>query len=222
MIITVGHEKGGCGKTTTATNLAVWLRLQGADVLLVDADKQASASHWSAVREQDARVQAVSSVQLSGNISAGVRDLSSRYEHVVVDCGGRDSAELRSSLVVADVLLAPMRPSQLDLWALDHLTELVEAAQMLNPGLRAVALLTLAPTNARVRETAAAQEMLEGQGVFSLARTILYDRKAYRDAICGGWSVLEMDDRKAESEINTLGDELYGQAQVSQCAAAAV
>ena len=44
MIVSVTNNKGGCGKTTTAVNLAAALRLRGFDVLAVDLDGQANLS----------------------------------------------------------------------------------------------------------------------------------------------------------------------------------
>jgi chromosome partitioning protein len=220
MIVTVGHEKGGCGKTTTATNLATWLAHAGRDVLLLDADRQCSATHWAAVRAQDDNLARVPCVQATGNIGAAVRDLATRYGDIVIDCGGRDSAELRSSLLVADVLVAPIRPSQLDLWAVTHLGELVVSARALNPHLRAYAALAMVPTNVRVTEGADARAMLSTHTEFALLKPVLYDRKAYRDAVCGGWGVIEMDDAKAAAEVHALGEVIYG--QVSRRSAAAV
>jgi chromosome partitioning protein len=40
MIYTIGGIKGGCGKTTIATNLTILMAAEGRDVLLVDADDQ--------------------------------------------------------------------------------------------------------------------------------------------------------------------------------------
>ena len=62
MIVLIGGEKGGTGKTTVATALAVMHALGGRDVLLVDTDKQGSATTWAlprvAVASQNGTVQA--------------------------------------------------------------------------------------------------------------------------------------------------------------------
>jgi chromosome partitioning protein len=50
MIVLIGGEKGGTGKTTLAIHLAAQLTASGRDALLVDTDKQGSASSWCASR----------------------------------------------------------------------------------------------------------------------------------------------------------------------------
>ncbi|WP_147696182.1 ParA family protein, partial [Vogesella mureinivorans] len=53
MLITVANQKGGCGKTTIAIHLAHAIALAKKRVLLVDADPQASAGGWAAVRGEE-------------------------------------------------------------------------------------------------------------------------------------------------------------------------
>ena len=50
--ILVVNGKGGCGKTTIATNLAVAYANSGAKVALLDNDPQASSTHWASVRDE--------------------------------------------------------------------------------------------------------------------------------------------------------------------------
>ena len=52
MVILIGGEKGGTGKTTLATNLAANLVLEGSDVLVIDTDHQGSFTTWSALRDE--------------------------------------------------------------------------------------------------------------------------------------------------------------------------
>ena len=54
MIVLIGGEKGGTGKTTIATNLAALRAMAGRDVLLVDTDPQGSASYWTTSRDENA------------------------------------------------------------------------------------------------------------------------------------------------------------------------
>ena len=52
MIVAVAGEKGGCGKTSFAVHLSGWRVCAGRDVMLVDADRQGSASLWVESRLQ--------------------------------------------------------------------------------------------------------------------------------------------------------------------------
>lgn len=53
MIITVGMEKGGDGKSTVATNLAAMMAIAGHDVLLLDSDPQGSSYLWNSIRNEN-------------------------------------------------------------------------------------------------------------------------------------------------------------------------
>ena len=46
MVIIIGAEKGGCGKSTISVNLAATLASTGHDVCLVDSDRQLTTSDW--------------------------------------------------------------------------------------------------------------------------------------------------------------------------------
>jgi len=126
MIITLGAEKGGVGKTTLAVNLAAQRTLEGHDVLLVDTDLQISASFWSQRRDEAGLQPRVACIQKFGKgLQAELRDLATRYEDILVDVGGRESVELNASLVVADRVYIPIQASQFDMWTLDRMDELV-------------------------------------------------------------------------------------------------
>ncbi len=46
MIILIGSQKGGCGKSTIAINIAAYLAKHKKDIVLVDADPQQSSANW--------------------------------------------------------------------------------------------------------------------------------------------------------------------------------
>ena len=93
MIVLIGGEKGGTGKTTIATNLAAKRALAGRDVLLIDTDPQGSANYWAQSRdESEPKPRRVACVQKFGKgLQAEVQDLAKRYEDILIDAGGRDS-----------------------------------------------------------------------------------------------------------------------------------
>lgn len=209
MIITLGSYKGGCGKSTLATSLAAMLANNGADVVLVDADKQSTASTWAADRES-LELPPVACVQKYDNIRQTVLDLDKRYSHVVVDCAGHDSKELRTGMTAAHVLLSPFKPSQPDLDTSRKLAALVEQAQEINESLRAFAVLTMCPSNPSVTEIKDAQDYLKDVSTLNVIEPCVYDRKVYRDAICEGKGVTEMNNDKARAEILAVWEAIRG------------
>jgi chromosome partitioning protein len=104
MIIAILGEKGGTGKTTLATNLAGIRAAAGRDVLIIDADRQGSASYWAEKRgDAHADLPAVQSVQKFGEgLMRTVRDMARRYHDIVIDAGAGDTREVESALRVAD------------------------------------------------------------------------------------------------------------------------
>jgi chromosome partitioning protein len=210
MIVLFGGEKGGTGKSTLTTNLAVWLAKQGRDTIIVDTDRQMTASNWVDRRNAIEGLVTVHCAEKHGNVFHAVRDLAQRYDEVIVDAGGRDSEELRTALVAANVIYVPLRASQPDLETSVHMNELVTLARGMNPALDARLIISMAPTNPAINETAQAQELLRELPVFGLSNTIIRERKIYRDAISDGRGVVEMDNPKAIAEIEALAKEIYG------------
>ncbi len=209
MIILIGSQKGGCGKSTIAVNIASSLALDhDADVLLVDADSQRSVARWVQDRQNRQGLKDIPCVQISGDVRKNLKDLAGRYDHLVVDVAGKDSSELRSGLSVADVLLSPLRPSQYDLDTLPHLAEVYSMAKDFNEKLKATLVLNLCPTNPVIREADEARTYLEEFPEFVLAETLINDRKAYRDSISEGRSTLEWKDPKAAGSIRLLTKEV--------------
>ena len=97
MIISFLNQKGGVGKTTLSVNVAACLARQGHRVLLIDADKQGSATTWASLR-QDAPFQVVSMAR--ANMARSNEDIGVRLLLLV-------SASLAAGLAGAMVLSQP-------------------------------------------------------------------------------------------------------------------
>ncbi|MEW2014233.1 MULTISPECIES: AAA family ATPase [Microbacterium] len=208
MIILIGSQKGGPGKTTIAVNLAVEFARQGKDVCLVDADPQRSAARWHADREEQRHTPAIACVEKLGNINQTLQDLAGRYDVVVVDVAGKDSREMRTGMVAADTLVVVVRPSQFDLDTLGHMSEVIDQAVDLNPSLDVRGLITQVPANPSITERHDAEEYLADYPRIRPLDTVIYERKAYRDVAGEGLGVVEWNNPKAKNEIQALAAEL--------------
>lgn len=137
MIIAVGSPKGGVGKTTTVINLAVSQAIQERSVCILKADKNQELMLWAS-RRAEAGLTHIPIQEAFGDITREVSRLSKMFDVVIIDIAGHDSAEFRSALTCADVLLSPVRPSsQLEVDTLADLTSIVrEAQKQKNPSLR--------------------------------------------------------------------------------------
>ena len=215
MSITVfGGEKGGTGKTTLAVNIAAMLARKGKDVLLLDTDRQGTASFWATVREEENIEPWVACVQKFGKgLPAQIRDLAERYDEIIIDAGGRDSMELRYALGVADRAYIPVQPFQFDIWTIRQMDTLVEMAKGLNEELAAFIVLNRVATNPAIREDRETREFINRENFqhLTLAESMIRDRIAFRKAARDGLAVVEYgQDRKAVNEMNQLYEEIYG------------
>ncbi len=211
MILLLGGEKGGTGKSTVATNLAVWLAKQGKDVILLDTDRQRTSSHFVDRRNSagNGELPKIHCAEKYGNVFDTVKDLSGRYEEVIIDAGGRDSEELRTALVAAHVLYVPLKASQPDLETSVHMNELVKLARGMNQELQSKLVISMGPTHPAVHEDQEATEILSELPEFEMSGVVVRERKVYRDAMVEGRGVIEMGNGKAIDEIEALAREIF-------------
>jgi len=152
--ILVASSKGGCGKTTIATNLAAHFAQDGKNTVLVDADRQGSSQRWAEKRAGlPGAVLAVSGLR---------RDWASRIpddaQRVVVDGpAGIRASELAELLEDVDALLIPILPSRIDLDASEVFLGDVAGLPRVKKGKVAVGLIA----NRLKPWTTASQQALE-------------------------------------------------------------
>lgn len=199
-ILAITSQKGGVGKTTLATGLAVAAQAAGLDVALFDLDPQASACKWSDRRQQE--------LGEAGNTPT-VRDIQiARLPHyldamreagadlVILDCPPvhRDIAHDAAS--AADFILVPTKPEFYDISAMQ---QTVTAAQQIGKPV-AVVLTMCAPVGSEIEEV---KPVILAQG--ALLAPVTYQRKAYGRSNMMGLSPQEFEPNgKAAGEIREL------------------
>lgn len=209
MIVLIGSQKGGVGKSTKAVNIAGYLILkQGKSAIIVDADDQKSIMTWYNDRQNVEWLPHIPVVAASGKIKETLLELDRHYDYVIVDTAGRDSAELRSGLLAADLFLSPLRPSQMDLDTIGYLSEMFSTAQEYNEKVKGYIVLNMCPTNIFINEANEAAQVLSEYPEFTLVSNRLCDRKIYRDAWGEAITVHEANNEKAQTEIECLVKEV--------------
>jgi chromosome partitioning protein len=203
MILVIGTSKGGEGKSTIATNVTSMLARRKREVILVDADPQASSYIWAQRRqellsqEQFENHPQVDCIVLTGKIRDQLARLQTKYQYVVVDTQGRESLELVSSALVANIILMPFTIGYFSAWALKSMTEIVDNARVINENLQVFAVVNKASTNVNIHDRAELQGILNDDPTLAplkakLLQTVIYERRIYRTATGYGLAVEEM------------------------------
>ncbi|WOH38799.1 AAA family ATPase [Thalassotalea fonticola] len=210
MILLVGGEKGGSGKSCLAQNIGVYFaKEKNASVLIADCDPQRTTSDWIQARNNDPKLVTINCIQLYGKIRNDLLSLNEHYDYVIVDCGGQDNLALRASMSVADHVLIPMRPKRRDIKTAPHMEDMLSTCKMVNPKMIASFVITQCPSlpnqAPRIME---AKEVCASFGI-NVLDAITYARNIYDDSEEKGTSVFETEPNgKAADEIRNIATEM--------------
>ena len=195
------------GKTTLAVNVAAELARIAPNILLIDADKQGSASTWASLRE-DTDFKIISLAR--ENMARDTMRFAADHTYTVIDGPPHAESIVRSCIIASDLVLMPIEPSGLSTWASDLTVRQVQQAQefkLLNCDFvisRIIANIIIS------RET---HNLAGTLSIPILAREIT-QRVAYAESLKMGQTIFEWDPHSpAVEEITNLTQEILNHEQ---------
>jgi chromosome partitioning protein len=207
-IITIAQQKGGAGKTTLAAHLALaWAA--AARVAIIDIDPQASLAAWFRLRRE--RLGAVSPdievASLGGwRVAGEVERQAKSHDVVVIDTAPHAETEARIAVRAASLVLVPVQPSPMDVWATRPTLDLARQERV--PSLL---VLNRVPARANITEAMARQLAALGAPVASVQ---IGNRVALAAALAEGRGILEAAPHsRAAGEIAALAREVLARCE---------
>jgi chromosome partitioning protein len=177
-------QKGGSGKSTIASSLAVAAHEMKEEVCVIDMDPQGSLAHWAKTRmADDIGVVASGAARLPALLASLERN---GVTLAILDTPGAEGAASSAAMQIADLNIVPSRPSIFDLWASARTRTALEEI-----GAKFVFLLNQCPPaqqNAHVQDGVEALEEMGG-----LISPLILARVDYQEAARHGWGVTELN-----------------------------
>ena len=204
MKIAILNQKGGSGKTTVAIHLAHGLSLNDYSVLLVDSDPQGSCRDWAAARDKEAPFTIIGLDRPI--LHEQVPKLAANYDFIIIDGAPRVSALTRSAIMSSDLVLIPIQPSPLDIWAAHEVIELIKEASIYKPAIASAFLV-----NRKIANTTIGREVKDVLVEYEIPilESTISQRVSFAEALNSGNTVLEIAPKTlAAKEIHSLTSEI--------------
>lgn len=206
--------KGGSGKTTVATHLALAAHLRGLDTVMVDTDPQHSARDILGARSDPGPAFVIATGR--NVLAAQFGALGERRDLMIVDTPAALIEDVSESVVVADHVLMVVRPTLIDLSGLARSLTLVRKL-----GKPHTVVINQAPAPREEVEAPLVKRVLKGLDYMQapVCPAILRSRTIYQTALERGRSAEELFDRAAAKEVADLWDAVNAIVAVRQDAA---
>lgn len=189
-------QKGGSGKSTLTSSLAVAAHEAGERVFVIDMDPQRSLVKWGETRgTDDVPVSAVTAARLPATLAALEKN---GFTLALIDTAGAEGGSATAAMKAADLNVIPSRPNIFDLWASEQTRSALKAMRS-----EFVFVLNQCPPAQQTTRVQEGVEALEAMG--GLISPLILARVDYQEAARHGWGVTEINPHgAAASEIKSL------------------
>jgi chromosome partitioning protein len=203
-IITIAQQKGGSGKTTLAANLAVSFSLnRNLKTTILDADPQGSLGKWFIQRESKLKDKNLIKMKTSSlwGVQYESNSLKDKTDMIIIDTPPKLDADGRPAIQIADLILIPVSPSQVDFWATESIIDLAQREKK-------KILVVINRANAKSRLLNEAKQFISKMKV-DQSNTIIGNRQIFISSMGLGLSVIEKQKSgKGSTEISSLTSEV--------------
>jgi chromosome partitioning protein len=203
LIITVAQQKGGAGKTTLVAHLAAHWANNGKKVAVIDTDPQGSLSHWIAARNATHPDYAtITHAHVNGwRTQNEVDRLRKAHDILLIDSPPHAMTETRVAVRVADLVVIPMQPSPMDLWATQPTLNMAKEEKT-----KPLIVFNRVPPQSNL--SAVIAEEAEKLGV-AIAKNAIGNRVMFAASLLQGIGVAEISAySRASEEIGALAKEI--------------
>lgn len=205
MIISILNQKGGCGKTTLAINLARYFTKKKETTILFDSDPQGSTMDW----HEKSKGELLDVICLPRvTLEKDIQKFLPLYKWIFIDGIPQISDITSSAIKCSDVVLIPVQPSPYDIWASSEIVELIETYQNVNKG-RPKTAFVVSRKIANTKLGKDVHESLQGYNIH-VFKSFTSQRVIYPHSANLGLTVLDMgnDAKEAANEIEEIAKEL--------------
>lgn len=201
MIINIAHTKGGVGKSTIATNLAVEMNLP-----IIDMDFQESSIFFNKLRVRAGK-QPIHVIRINNDTeelkSVLVQYKNKKDQHILIDSPGMDNDILRLALLASDIIITPIFLTMIALGGFRQFAEALKEMGIFDKGNEYILFNNFNPRAKADRESMS-QTIKEQFGTKILPHGIA-NRKVFETAYACGLSVIEKESKDLKDPADRKG-----------------
>ncbi len=191
----MANPKGGCGKTTLATNLAGYLAKQNQRVVMWDLDQQKSSLNWLALRAPE--LPAI--IRLGLERGEASQRVTEENDWLVLDSpAGIHGKNLSHALKLAHKIIVPVQPSVFDMVTTRDFIDRLMEEKTIQKHKASIGIVGMR-VDPRTRAASTLEQFLTQYNLPIL--TYLRDTMVYVNAAFNGKSIFDLPFYQAERDL---------------------